>query len=146
MAIKTVQESSTSFRVMGPCQTHLIVTTWDTERQKGARICKTPVRHTRKKTLAADMCNRCSSRDACTRRDQDIPVCQNSPSSAFMNPTNSTPLEVLKNRTAGRGTNSMPTTPWSIGLFNQGQKPLDQSYRKKHTEIHNKTLVPEFGI
>ena len=45
LAIKTVQESSTSFSVMGPCQTHLIVTTWDTERQKGTLVtcCKTLV-------------------------------------------------------------------------------------------------------
>lgn len=43
LAIKTVQESSTSFSVMGPCQTHLIVTTWKNRAAKRYTCCKTLV-------------------------------------------------------------------------------------------------------
>lgn len=140
LAIKTVQESSTSFSVMGPCQTHLIVTTWKNRAAKRYTCCKTLVGPASSNNFTCVTRLKHWPRDACTRRDQDIPVCQNSPSSAFTSHQLYTThllltlLEVLKNRTArGRGTNSiMPTTPWSIGLFNQGRKPLDRSSRKKH--------------
>lgn len=113
-----------------------------TERQKGTLVtcCKTLVGPASSNNFTCVTRLKHWPRDACTRRDQDIPVCQNSPSSAFTSHQLYTThllltlLEVLKNRTArGRGTNSiMPTTPWSIGLFNQGRKPLDRSSRKKH--------------